>query len=65
MLSAIATLPALVVQSLLAAQQQSLPTQLDVKEPQQEPHKMGKNLFSVPIFFIIFRETIEAAIIVS
>lgn len=26
---------------------------------------MAKNLFSVPIFFIIFRETIEAAIIVS
>ncbi|KAJ7731142.1 iron permease FTR1 [Mycena maculata] len=26
---------------------------------------MGKNLFSVPIFFIVFRETIEAAIIVS
>lgn len=27
--------------------------------------KMGKNLFSVPIFFIVFRETLEAAIIVS
>ncbi|KAJ6572030.1 iron permease FTR1/Fip1/EfeU [Mycena capillaripes] len=26
---------------------------------------MGKNLFSVPIFFIVFRETLEAAIIVS
>ncbi|KAF7334264.1 Iron permease FTR1 [Mycena sanguinolenta] len=26
---------------------------------------MGKNVFSVPIFFIVFRETIEAAIIVS
>ncbi|KAF9057216.1 iron permease FTR1/Fip1/EfeU [Panaeolus papilionaceus] len=26
---------------------------------------MAKNLFSVPIFFIVFRETIEAAIIVS
>jgi high-affinity iron transporter len=26
---------------------------------------MVKNLFSVPIFFIVFRETIEAAIIVS
>lgn len=27
--------------------------------------KMAKNLFSVPIFFIVFRETLEAAIIVS
>lgn len=26
---------------------------------------MGKNIFSVPIFFIVFRETLEAAIIVS
>lgn len=26
---------------------------------------MAKNLFSVPIFFIVFRETLEAAIIVS
>ena len=26
---------------------------------------MGRNLFSVPIFFIVFRETLEAAIIVS
>ena len=26
---------------------------------------MGKNVFSVPIFFIVFRETLEAAIIVS
>lgn len=26
---------------------------------------MGKNLFSVPIFFIVFRETLEAAIIIS
>ena len=26
---------------------------------------MARNLFSVPIFFIIFRETLEAAIIVS
>lgn len=26
---------------------------------------MAKNLFSVPIFFIVFRETVEAAIIVS
>lgn len=26
---------------------------------------MGKNLFSVPIFFIVFRETLEAVIIVS
>ena len=26
---------------------------------------MARNLFSVPIFFIVFRETIEAAIIVS
>jgi high-affinity iron transporter len=26
---------------------------------------MGKNLFSVPIFFIVFRETLEASIIVS
>jgi len=26
---------------------------------------MGKSLFSVPIFFIVFRETLEAAIIVS
>ncbi|KAI0094303.1 Ftr1 protein [Irpex rosettiformis] len=26
---------------------------------------MGKNVFSVPIFFILFRETLEAAIIVS
>ena len=26
---------------------------------------MAKSLFSVPIFFIVFRETIEAAIIVS
>jgi high-affinity iron transporter len=26
---------------------------------------MAKNLFSVPIFFILFRETLEAAIIVS
>jgi len=26
---------------------------------------MGKNLFSIPIFFIVFRETLEAAIIVS
>lgn len=26
---------------------------------------MSKNLFSVPIFFIVFRETLEAAIIVS
>jgi high-affinity iron transporter len=26
---------------------------------------MTKNLFSVPIFFIVFRETIEAAIIVA
>ena len=26
---------------------------------------MPKNLFSVPIFFIVFRETLEAAIIVS
>lgn len=26
---------------------------------------MTKNLFSVPIFFIVFRETLEAAIIVS
>ncbi|GLB39059.1 putative iron permease FTR1 family protein [Lyophyllum shimeji] len=27
--------------------------------------KMAKNLFSVPIFFIVFRETLEAAIILS
>jgi len=26
---------------------------------------MAKNLFSVPIFFIVFRETVEAAIIIS
>ena len=26
---------------------------------------MAKNLFSIPIFFIVFRETLEAAIIVS
>lgn len=26
---------------------------------------MAKDLFSVPIFFIVFRETLEAAIIVS
>lgn len=26
---------------------------------------MAKNLFSVPIFFIVFRETLEAAIIIS
>jgi high-affinity iron transporter len=26
---------------------------------------MGKSIFSVPIFFIVFRETLEAAIIVS
>ena len=26
---------------------------------------MARNLFSVPIFFIVFRETLEAAIIVS
>ena len=26
---------------------------------------MTKNLFSIPIFFIVFRETLEAAIIVS
>ena len=26
---------------------------------------MGRNVFSVPIFFIVFRETLEAAIIVS
>ncbi|THH02978.1 hypothetical protein EW145_g6634 [Phellinidium pouzarii] len=26
---------------------------------------MGRSLFSVPIFFIVFRETLEAAIIVS
>lgn len=26
---------------------------------------MGKNVFSIPIFFIVFRETLEAAIIVS
>lgn len=26
---------------------------------------MGKNVFSVPIFFIVFRETLEAAIIIS
>ncbi|KAH8809523.1 iron permease FTR1 [Flagelloscypha sp. PMI_526] len=26
---------------------------------------MGKNLFSIPIFFIVFRETLEAAIIIS
>lgn len=26
---------------------------------------MGINLFSIPIFFIVFRETLEAAIIVS
>lgn len=26
---------------------------------------MHKNLFSIPIFFIVFRETLEAAIIVS
>ena len=26
---------------------------------------MTKNLFSVPIFFIVFRETLESAIIVS
>lgn len=26
---------------------------------------MTKNLFSVPIFFILFRETIEAAIIIA
>ncbi len=26
---------------------------------------MAKNIFSVPIFFIVFRETLEAAIIVS
>ena len=26
---------------------------------------MTKNLFSVPIFFIVFRETIEAAIIIA
>ncbi|KAK7046881.1 iron permease FTR1 [Favolaschia claudopus] len=26
---------------------------------------MGKNLFSIPVFFIVFRETLEAAIIVS
>ncbi len=26
---------------------------------------MARNLFSVPIFFIIFRETLEAAIIIS
>ncbi|KAF7291854.1 Iron permease FTR1 [Mycena indigotica] len=26
---------------------------------------MGKNLFSIPIFFIVFRETLEASIIVS
>jgi high-affinity iron transporter len=26
---------------------------------------MGKSVFSVPIFFIVFRETLEAAIIVS
>jgi len=27
--------------------------------------RMAKNLFSVPIFFIVFRETVEAAIIIS
>ena len=26
---------------------------------------MAKNLFSIPIFFIVFRETLEAAIIIS
>ena len=26
---------------------------------------MGKSVFSVPIFFIVFRETLEAAVIVS
>src|ERR1700720_886067 len=26
---------------------------------------MARNLFSVPIFFIVFRETLEAAIIIS
>lgn len=26
---------------------------------------MAKNLFSVPIFFIVFRETLEASIIIS
>jgi high-affinity iron transporter len=26
---------------------------------------MGKNLFSVPIFFIVFRETIEGALILA
>ncbi len=26
---------------------------------------MGKNVFSVPISFIVFRETLEAAIVVS
>jgi high-affinity iron transporter len=26
---------------------------------------MAKNLFSVPIFFVVFREALEAAIIVS
>lgn len=26
---------------------------------------MAKNLFSVPIFFVVFRESLEAAIIVS
>lgn len=26
---------------------------------------MAKNVFAVPVFFIVFRETIEAAIIVS
>lgn len=26
---------------------------------------MARNLFSIPIFFIVFRETLEAAIIVS
>ena len=26
---------------------------------------MARNLFSIPIFFIIFRETLEAAIVVS
>lgn len=31
----------------------------------RRPPAMGKNVFSVPIFFIVFRETLEAAIIIS
>jgi len=37
----------------------------DAGERIKAPATMARNLFSVPIFFIVFRETLEAAIIIS